>query len=53
MKTDEKEYYDLDTDPYQLENTYPTTDPALIATLKDQLSALRVCERQACRAAEN
>jgi N-acetylglucosamine-6-sulfatase len=53
MKTGEKEFYNLKADPYQLENTYRTTNPALIATLKDQLSALRVCERQACRAAEN
>jgi N-acetylglucosamine-6-sulfatase len=51
-ETGEKEFYNLNTDPYQLRNTYRTADPALIAALKDQLSALKGCERQACRAAE-
>jgi arylsulfatase A-like enzyme len=52
----EKEYYDLQADPYQLQNTYndvKDTDPTLIADLETRLEALGSCKKEGCRAAEN
>jgi hypothetical protein len=53
----DREYYDLSVDPYQLQNTYKDTkdtDPALIADLETRFDALRNCsEEEACRMAEN
>ncbi len=48
----DQELYDLDTDPYQLENAYQDADPAAIANLNDQLKRLEGCARDACRTAE-
>ncbi|MBA2714489.1 MAG: sulfatase [Rubrobacteraceae bacterium] len=48
--TQEKELYDLETDPYELTNSYdPNTMPA---GLPSRLQALRSCAADACRAAE-
>lgn len=50
--TGEKEYYDLSKDPYQLENAYPTMDPALRDDLSAKLADLKNCAGEACRTAE-
>jgi N-acetylglucosamine-6-sulfatase len=46
-----REFYDLNTDPYELSNTYNATNPP--TSLADRLQALKVCARDACRAAED
>jgi N-acetylglucosamine-6-sulfatase len=51
--TGEKELYDLETDPYQLENSYRSADPALKEKLASSLNALRACSKEACREAED
>jgi N-acetylglucosamine-6-sulfatase len=48
----EGEFYDRSVDPYQLDNTYPTMDPALKATLHDRLLALKSCSGSKCRSIE-
>lgn len=48
----EREYYDLGVDPYQLENSYRSADPALVTEMKRKLDALRGCEEAGCREAE-
>lgn len=48
----EREFYDRDEDPYQLENTYSTMDPQLKAALHDRLLALKDCRGDECRRAE-
>jgi N-acetylglucosamine-6-sulfatase len=52
-ETGEKELYDLETDPYELENVYETADPSLIEDLKARLEALRDCEGEGCQEAED
>ena len=49
----EREYYNLNTDPYQLENAYPLVPSERIAPLGSRLDELRVCAGQSCRDAEN
>ncbi|MDQ3911355.1 MAG: sulfatase [Actinomycetota bacterium] len=49
----EKELYDLDADPYELENVYQTADPALIEDLKAKLEDLKNCSEEGCREAED
>jgi arylsulfatase A-like enzyme len=49
----ETELYDLTNDPYELENVYETTDPALVEDLKTRLEALRGCSGDECREAED
>ncbi len=48
----EKEYYDLDRDPYQLENTASKLPLPLRAKLSGRVAALKNCADAACRAAE-
>jgi N-acetylglucosamine-6-sulfatase len=49
--TGEKELYDLQTDPYELTNSYNTaTSPNVLAS---RLQALKSCAADTCRAAEN
>jgi N-acetylglucosamine-6-sulfatase len=48
----EGEFYDRRVDPYQLDNTYPTMDPTLKATLHDRLLALKDCSGSECRSIE-
>jgi N-acetylglucosamine-6-sulfatase len=51
-----REYYNLDTDPYQTENIYQNTkatNPKLIMDLEARLDALRSCKADGCRTAEN
>jgi arylsulfatase A-like enzyme len=49
----ERELYDMQTDPYQLENLAATADPALLAALAANLDHLRLCAGADCRAAED
>jgi N-acetylglucosamine-6-sulfatase len=48
----ERELYNLNTDPYQLNNVYATSDPALVTSLKSQLDVLRNCVGSRCLSAE-
>jgi arylsulfatase A-like enzyme len=48
----ERELYDIQIDPYQLQNLAATADPALLADLAAQLDQLRVCASADCRSAE-
>jgi hypothetical protein len=53
-----KEYYNLNRDPYQLDNAFesksvPPPDPARVRELKAQLQKLKRCKENACRAAAN
>ena len=64
-RTGEREFYDLATDPYELENRYQTADGASLASLgslpsrlgafalRSRLSALEDCFGEICRAAED
>ena len=49
----ERELYDMQTDPYQLQNLAATADPALLADLAARLDQLRVCAGADCRSLEN
>src|SRR5215216_4676114 len=49
----ETELYDLEADPYELDNVYETADPSLIEDLKARLEALRDCRGEGCREAED
>ena len=51
-----RELYDLEDDPYQLENAFaqdPPPDPDLVAGLDQRLDELRDCKATACQDAEN
>jgi len=49
----ERELYDLEADPYELENVYEGADPALLEDLKARLEALKGCSEDGCREAED
>ena len=49
----EEELYDLRNDPYELQSIHETADPALVEYLKTRLEALRDCEGEGCREAED
>jgi N-acetylglucosamine-6-sulfatase len=49
----EKELYDLEADPYELDSIHESADPSLIEDLKTRLEALRDCEGDGCREAED
>ena len=48
----ERELYDLQRDPHQLDNRYETADTGLLRSLRGRLAALRGCSGPGCRAAE-
>ena len=48
----ERELYNMQTDPYQLQNLAATADPELLADLAAKLDQLRVCAGADCRSAE-
>ena len=51
--TGERELYDLNADPYQLQSISRTTaNEQLYSALEGRLNALRACSGEACRAAE-
>ena len=61
-RTGEREFYDLATDPYELENRYQTANAASLESLqlrlstlvlRSRLSALEDCAGETCRAAED
>ena len=49
----EKEFYDLASDPYQLENLAATLDPAILNSLRDWLAQLQTCTGGTCRELED
>jgi N-acetylglucosamine-6-sulfatase len=49
----EAELYDLEADPYELDNLYESADPSLLEDLKVKLDALKNCSEEGCREAEN
>jgi N-acetylglucosamine-6-sulfatase len=49
----EEELYDLQNDPYELENAYEKVDPALVEDLKGRLETLKECAGDGCREAED
>jgi arylsulfatase A-like enzyme len=51
--TGEKELYDLQADPYELDNLSKSADPALLAELAARLAALKACSGHSCRSAED
>ena len=52
-ETGESELYDLKQDPYQLDNTYEDAGLDSLWRFEGWLEALRGCEGEECRAAEN
>ena len=51
-KTGEHELYDMNKDPYQLDNIYDEAPKDLLRSLNAQLDSLRQCGAEDCRAAE-
>jgi len=51
--TGDRELYDLEADPYELESLHDSADPALAESLKARLEALTSCSGQSCREAED
>jgi N-acetylglucosamine-6-sulfatase len=49
----EKELYDLQNDPYELNSLHESADPSLVEELKVRLDALRSCIEEGCRDAED
>ncbi|MGH3148792.1 MAG: sulfatase-like hydrolase/transferase, partial [Rubrobacter sp.] len=52
-ETGERELYNLNADPHQLESLHDSADPALVEKLGSRLETLKDCEGQGCRDAEN
>ena len=50
--TGETELYDLANDPYEQVNIVRTASPTLVAQLRAQLDALRLCRAETCRVAD-
>ncbi len=49
----DRELYDLEADPYELESLHESADPSLLEDLKAKLDALRSCSEEGCREAED
>jgi arylsulfatase A-like enzyme len=49
----ERELYDLEFDPFQLQNLAASADPALLARLSAELSQLSHCQEETCRSLED
>jgi N-acetylglucosamine-6-sulfatase len=49
----ERELYDLEADPYELENIYESADSSLLEDLQTRLEGLRTCSEEGCRQAED
>jgi N-acetylglucosamine-6-sulfatase len=45
----EYELYDLQTDPYELDNLYPSAEPRLVVALRAKLAQLSSCAGGSCR----
>lgn len=52
LATGEKELYDHNVDPYELNNIASTASPTLLASLHAQLAALETCTANSCRTAD-
>jgi N-acetylglucosamine-6-sulfatase len=52
-ETGEKEFYRLDTDPYELQNVYDKLSADVKQNLHDRLEKLKVCAGDSCTLAEN
>jgi N-acetylglucosamine-6-sulfatase len=52
LDTGERELYDLNADPYQLDSIIQADAPQLYSTLQSRLNALRACSGAECRSAE-
>lgn len=50
--TGERELYDLQVDPYELQNIYTAAQPSLLRSLEANLNALRSCVGRGCREAQ-
>ncbi len=51
--TQEGELYDLQNDPFELENLYSRTDPGLLGAFSAHAKRLQACAAQTCREAED
>ncbi|MEV4569008.1 sulfatase [Nonomuraea sp. NPDC049419] len=51
-ETGERQLYDLDADPYQLDNLAMSADLSLLARLDERLSAMAACSGATCRQAD-
>ena len=49
----ERELYDLQADPYELESLHGSADPSALENLKAKLDALRGCSKEGCWDAED
>jgi arylsulfatase A-like enzyme len=49
----ERELYDLQADPYELDSIYESADSSLVEDLKTKLKALRSCSGVGCQEAED
>ena len=49
----ERELYDLEADPYELDSIYASADSSLVEDLKTKLEALRSCSGVGCQEAED
>jgi N-acetylglucosamine-6-sulfatase len=52
-QTGDRELYDLEADPYEMDNLPETNDDSLVQELKAKLDALRECTGDGCREAED
>ncbi len=49
IESNERELYDMRSDPYQLSSLHRRADPALMATLSARLAQVTGCRRATCR----
>jgi hypothetical protein len=49
----DRELYDLEADPYELESIHESADPTLLEDLMAKLGALRSCSEEGCRQDED
>jgi arylsulfatase A-like enzyme len=52
-QSDDRELYDLRTDPYQLDNLIDSADPEALAQLETRIAELADCAAASCHAAED
>ncbi len=51
--TQEGELYDLQNDPFELDNLYSRTDPGVLKAYSDHAARLQACAAETCREAED